>query len=162
MLLGLFFDYCFQEHVLTLAQSSHPQRAEAIYQRHRWSKISAKKYSKFFVGEGLATPSTNRITIEVLITRRFPRCIRFNTNQERKSVTDSIKDRSKTLSVLKMTHRTVWCTRIVQLQTSHSRENGGTLHFNSQDYPVSQQSNGSLRDNGHLPRWIVQVRSQSA
>jgi hypothetical protein len=29
------------------------------------------------------------------------------------------------------------------------------------DCPVNQPSNGSLRANGHLPRWTVQVRSQS-
>jgi hypothetical protein len=44
----------------------------------------------------------------------YYRCIRFNTNQERNQVSDSIKNRSKTLSVLKngapecpVCHRTV-------------------------------------------------------
>jgi hypothetical protein len=44
----------------------------------------------------------------------YYRCIRFNTNQEIKSVRDSIKNQSKTLSVLKygvtdcpVCHRTV-------------------------------------------------------
>jgi hypothetical protein len=46
---------------------------------------------------------------------------------------------------------TVWCTRPVQAETSHSREFGGVLRYNSPDCPVSQWSNGSLRANGRLP-----------
>jgi hypothetical protein len=46
----------------------------------------------------------------------------------------------------------VRCTRAVQLQTGHSRETRGALHYNSPDCPVSQRSNGSLRANGRLCR----------
>jgi hypothetical protein len=61
-----------------------------------------------------------------------------------------------------VTPDSVRCTRAVQLQTSHSWEFQGTLHYNSQDYLVNQPSNSSLHANDHLPRWTVQVRSQSA
>jgi hypothetical protein len=89
-------------------------------------------------------------------------CIRFNTNQERNQVRDSIKNRSKNLSVLENGAPDCLVHRAVQLQTSHSREFQGALHYNSPDCPVSQRSNGSLRANGHLPPWTVHVRSQRA
>jgi hypothetical protein len=55
-----------------------------------------------------------------------------------------------------MAHRTVsWCTRAVQLQTSHSREFQGTLHYNSPDCPVSQRSNDYL-----LTQWSTMEMSQ--
>jgi hypothetical protein len=44
----------------------------------------------------------------------------------------------------------VWCTRAVQMSTSHSQKNGGVLHYNSLDCPVSQRSNGSLRQRSTL------------
>jgi hypothetical protein len=49
------------------------------------------------------------------------------------------------LSVLRMAHRIVRCTRTVQVSTSHSREIEGALHYNSLDCPVSQRSNDYLR-----------------
>jgi hypothetical protein len=38
----------------------------------------------------------------------------------------------------------VRCTMTVQVSTSHSRENEGTLRYNSSDYPVCQRSNDYL------------------
>jgi hypothetical protein len=58
-----------------------------------------------------------------------------------------------------MVHWTVQCTRVVQLQTSHSREFEDALRYNSPDCPVchqtvtvSQGSNGSLCTNGCFVR----------
>jgi hypothetical protein len=97
------------------------------------------------------------------------RCIRFNINKERNQVRDTIQLEQRTWVCWKMAHRTVRCAtgqcpvhQAVQLQTSHSWEFQGALHYNSPDCPVSQRSNGSLRANGHLPQWTVHVRSQRA
>jgi hypothetical protein len=55
-----------------------------------------------------------------------------------------------------------------QLQSGHSRESRGALHYNSPDCPVSQQSNGSLRANNRLCRATVrysaaaEVRAQKS
>ena len=67
----------------------------------------------------------------------FCRCIRFNTNQERNQVRDSFKNGAKNLSVLVFgTPDSVRCTRAVQTWTSHSREIGGTLRYNSPNQPL--------------------------
>jgi hypothetical protein len=71
----------------------------------------------------------------------YIRCIRFNTNQERNSVRDTIKNGAKDLSVLIFgAPDTVRCTRAVQIQTSHSREFRGALRYNSPGYPVCHRT----------------------
>jgi hypothetical protein len=50
----------------------------------------------------------------------------------------------------------VRCTRTVQVSTSHSRENEGTLRDNSPDCPVSQRSNDYLRQRSTLTTGTVQ------
>jgi hypothetical protein len=40
----------------------------------------------------------------------------------------------------RMAHRTVRCTRTVQVSTNHSRENEGALRYNSPDYPVCHRT----------------------
>jgi hypothetical protein len=65
----------------------------------------------------------------------YLRCIRFNTNQEKISVRDSIKNWSKTWVCWNLVHRTV-----VQLQTSHSRDFISALRYNSPDCPVFHQT----------------------
>jgi hypothetical protein len=56
-----------------------------------------------------------------------------------------------------MAHWTVRCAtgqclvhQAVQMSTSHSREFGDVLRYNSPDCPVSQRSNGSLRQRSTL------------
>jgi hypothetical protein len=71
----------------------------------------------------------------------YLRCIRFNTNQERISVRDSIKNWSKTKSVMIFgALDTVRCTRPSALRTSHSWEIRGALRYNSLDCPVCHQT----------------------
>ena len=104
----------------------------------------------------------------------YYRCIRFTTNQERKSVRDSIRDWSKTLSVLKdgapdcpVCHRTVsgapgsYNSKPATLGNLKTRSTiihrtvrcaTGLSDDEPPDYPVSQRSNGSLRTYGHFVR----------
>jgi hypothetical protein len=44
----------------------------------------------------------------------------------------------------------VRCTKVVQMSTSHSREFGDVLRYNSPDCPVCQRSNGSLHQRSTL------------
>jgi hypothetical protein len=68
----------------------------------------------------------------------------------------------------KMAHRTIRCTRAVQLQTSHSREFQGMLHYNSPDCLVCHQTVRwtSRATAPYVPTALcagtVHVRSQSA
>jgi hypothetical protein len=65
----------------------------------------------------------------------------FNTNQEKNQARDTILLEQKDLSVLKIgAPDNVRCTRTVQVSTSHSRENEGALHYNSQDCPVCHRT----------------------
>jgi hypothetical protein len=82
----------------------------------------------------------------------YYRCIRFNINQERNQVRDNLNWSKELECAEKWRPGQCLVRQAVQLQTSHSREFLGVLHYNSPDCPVSQQSNGSLRANGHLPR----------
>jgi hypothetical protein len=61
----------------------------------------------------------------------YYRCIRFNTNQEKNQVRDTILLEQKDLSVLE-NGAPMW--------NSHSRENGGALLYNSPDYPVCHRT----------------------
>jgi hypothetical protein len=71
----------------------------------------------------------------------YYRCIRFNTNQERNPVRDTIKNGANDLSVLIFgAPDTVRCTRPVKTQTRHSREFSGALHYNSPDCPVCHRT----------------------
>jgi hypothetical protein len=56
----------------------------------------------------------------------------------------------------------VRCIRTIQGSTSHSRENAGTLRYNSPDCPVSQRSNDYLRATVDSDSGIVKRRSQSS
>jgi hypothetical protein len=62
-----------------------------------------------------------------------------------------------------LAHRTVRCTRTIQLQTRHLRVSQAALCYNSPDCPVHQRSNGYQR-NGRLQRTPakVTVRGQCA
>jgi hypothetical protein len=78
----------------------------------------------------------------------YYRCIRFNTNQERNQVRDTILLEQKDLSVLRIgALDNVRCTtgqcpvhQDVQLQTSHSREFGDALRYNSSDCLVCHRT----------------------
>jgi hypothetical protein len=101
----------------------------------------------------------------------FYRCIRFNTKPINIQVRDPIQKEQKGLECA-VVWRTglsgvptdcVRCTRTVQGQTSHSRENVGALRHNSPDCPVCQRGNGYLRNGRLLQRYSVaaEVRAVS-
>jgi hypothetical protein len=71
----------------------------------------------------------------------YYRCIRFNINQERNQFRDTIQLEQKDLSVLKNgAPDTVQCASLAPPRTSHSRENGGVLRYNSSDCPVCHRT----------------------
>jgi hypothetical protein len=70
----------------------------------------------------------------------YYRCIRFNTNQEKNQVRDTILLKQKDLSVLKVGAPDCPVHQVVQLQTSHSREFKGALLYNSPDCPVCHRT----------------------
>jgi hypothetical protein len=81
----------------------------------------------------------------------YYRCIRFNTNQEKNQVRDTILLEQKNLSVLKIgAPDSVRCTRTVQMSTSHSRESQDALRYNSPDCLVSQQATAIQRQRSTL------------
>jgi hypothetical protein len=74
----------------------------------------------------------------------YYRCIRFNTNQEKNQVRDTILLEQKIWVCWKLAHRTV------QMSTSHSREFQGVLRYNSSDCPVSQRATPIQRQRSTL------------
>jgi hypothetical protein len=101
----------------------------------------------------------------------YHRCIRFKTNQERNSVRDSIKNWSKTYSVLIFSAPDQAHTDLNQTLLGIQQACSTIIHRTvrcASDYPVSQQSNDSLRANGRLQNTTVlnsaatEVRAQKS
>jgi hypothetical protein len=95
----------------------------------------------------------------------YYRCIRFNINQEKNQVRDTILLEQKESSVLKIGAPDCSVHRTVHMSTSHSREFQGALRYKSPDCPVCHRTTAIQRQwsTAKVPATVSSARqSQSS